>query len=173
MQIVEFFANRSRLETIDMYQHLRAYKGLETAEPQLPQRPRNGKRCCDFSNPDAPVPKKPCNSSAEKTLDVPRTRPGGCFFVDKGAILLTLKLQHEATPIPSCLQFPWGASNVQPPPPLEVRGINVREVRNHFLPYCLMSASPDTTECRCSRRSSWPFNSVTLVARLHRFRRKP
>ena len=129
-QCCNFFANRSRLETINMYQHCRALQGLETAESVLPPRPRNGKRCCDSSNPDVPVSKKQRKPSAPKTAPVPRTRPGGCFYDSKDTIVPTLQLQDDApvTPISGCLQFPLGSRSLQPTPPPEVRGVSVAEV---------------------------------------------
>ncbi len=100
----------------------------------LPPPPRNGKRCCDSSSPDAPVSKKQRKPSAKKTAPVPRTRPGGCFYDSKDTIVPTLQLQDDApvTPISSCLQFPWGSRSLQPTPPPKVRGMSVAEVCNHL-----------------------------------------
>ena len=128
-QCCNFFSNRSRLETINMYQHLRALEGLQRAESVFPPPPRNGKRTRGFSDTDAqPEKRRRTQKTAKKPPAVPRTRPGGCFYNEKGSIVTTVKLQDAAALVASSLQFPCGIWNVEPPAVIEVRGVKVAEV---------------------------------------------
>ena len=133
-QICEFFANRSRMETINMYQYVRAREGLARAQSVLPPPPRNGKRCRASPDADTSAKKRQRQGPAETPTALPRTRPGGSFYNGKGTVVRTLQLQDDTTPIGSCLQFPWGALSLQPPPPLIIRGTSVAEVLHHPLP---------------------------------------
>ena len=127
-------ANRSRMETINMYQYVRAREGLARAQSVLPPPPRNGKRCRASPDADTSAKKRQRQGPAETPTALPRTRPGGSFYNGKGTVVRTLQLQHDTTPIGSCLQFPWGALSLQPPPPLIIRGTSVAEVLHHPLP---------------------------------------
>ena len=122
------------METINMYQYLRAREGLARAQSVLPPPPRNGKRCRDSPDADTSVRKRQRQGPAENPTALPRTRPGGSFYSCKGTVVRTLQLQDDTTPIGSCLQFPWGALSLQPPPPLIIRGTSVAEVLHHPLP---------------------------------------